>query len=292
MEPNRDSARPGRLQCARGFTLIELLVVIAIIAVLAALLLPSLTRAKQKAQGVQCMNNHRQLAVAWRLYTEDNSDTLLHASGPYNDANNDPYAWCTGKLDYNGNNRSNWDPAADIMKSPMWPYCGKQLNIWKCPSDRSVVSVSGVNKPRVRTMCVNTYLGGFNGVADPYLTGMGNQTIYLKFHQLANPGWSKIFLFIDEREDAINCGNFYTDMRGYSPPDPARYVFQDLPASYHASSGGLSYTDGHSEIHRWRDRLVLRPIVTGGTIYNGVSAIPSPSSPDVAFLQDVATRPK
>ena len=65
---------------SRGFTLIELLVVIAIIAILAALLLPALTRAKLKAQGVQCMNNHRQLAIAWRMYTEDNNDKLLYAS--------------------------------------------------------------------------------------------------------------------------------------------------------------------------------------------------------------------
>ena len=117
-----------------AFTLIELLVVIAIIAILAALLLPALGRAKLKAQGVQCMNNHRQLAFAWRMYTEDNRDVLLYASGKPVGVF-EPYSWCNGRMDFNTANKSNWDPTVDIMQSPMWPYCGKNLGIWKCPSD-------------------------------------------------------------------------------------------------------------------------------------------------------------
>src|SRR2546421_963998 len=101
----------------RGFTLIELLVVIAIIAILAAMLLPTLTRAKLKAWGAQCMSNERQLSMAWRMYTEDNADVLLFASGDALTMSNDPYAWCTGGLDFNGGNPSNWDPAQDIVKS-------------------------------------------------------------------------------------------------------------------------------------------------------------------------------
>jgi prepilin-type N-terminal cleavage/methylation domain-containing protein len=108
---------------SRGFTLIELLVVIAIIAILAALLLPSLARAKLKAQGVQCMNNHRQLAIAWRMYTEDNADKLLYASATVSSLSTWdstwPYTWCTGKMDFNAGNASNWDPNVDIYKSPM-----------------------------------------------------------------------------------------------------------------------------------------------------------------------------
>jgi prepilin-type N-terminal cleavage/methylation domain-containing protein len=130
-----------------GFTLIELLVVIAIIAILAALLLPALGRGKLKAQGVQCMNNHRQLAIAWRMYTEDNNDNLLYASATVTSLNTWdptwPYTWCTGKMDFNSGNVSNWDPSVDIHKSPMWPYCGKNLSIWRCPADRSYVMFGG-----------------------------------------------------------------------------------------------------------------------------------------------------
>jgi prepilin-type N-terminal cleavage/methylation domain-containing protein len=144
-----------------GFTLIELLVVIAIIAILAALLLPALNRAKLKAQGIQCMNCHRQLALAWRMYTDDNRDLLLYASG--NVTAFEPGVWMGGTMDFDPGNPSNWDPSVDIYQSPMWPYCGKNPTIFKCPADRSYVVVNGQNKPRVRTMVMNLYLGGFDG---------------------------------------------------------------------------------------------------------------------------------
>src|SRR5512140_2132391 len=103
---------------ARGFTLIELLVVIAIIAILAALLLPALTRAKLKAQGVQCMNNTRQLATAWRMYTDDSNDNLPYASADVAFLNTWHvswlYTWCTGKMDFDSTRASNWDPTVDI----------------------------------------------------------------------------------------------------------------------------------------------------------------------------------
>ncbi len=277
-----------------GFTLIELLVVIAIIAILAGLLLPALGRAKQKAQGLQCLDNHRQLTLAWRMYTDDNNDTLLYASeGLYGDPRVDNYAWVRGLLNFDPKNRSNWDVNEDIKKSPLWPYCGQSAAIWKCPADRSVVMVQGRTMSRVRSMCMNLWVGGFGGMdaglsddGDATRVGGGTWRVYLKASDFVDPGPAKTFLFLDVREDSIDYGNFAVDMRGW-PDSPAKTGFYDLPASYHNHAGGLSYADGHSEIKRWLDPRTM-PSVISGTWLADVYA--SPNNPDVAWLQERATR--
>jgi prepilin-type N-terminal cleavage/methylation domain-containing protein/prepilin-type processing-associated H-X9-DG protein len=278
----------ARRRVRGGFTLIELLVVIAIIAILAAMVLPALRRAKEKGQGIQCMNNNRQLAIGWLMYAQDNNDHFVYASddgtGTRNPTNQ--YAWTSSHLDYDPNNRANWDINADITIGPLWPYY-KSAGIYKCPADHSFIVVNGVAKPRVRTISMNFYLGGFAGqnINNAY-------QLYFKLSDLnaRSPTPTKTFLFLDEREDVINWGNFATVMNGYSPSDPSQFEFdQDLPGMYHNRACGFSFCDGHSEIKKWLDPRTTPPLQTGVYI---IQTWPAPRDVDVAWLQDHTTRPK
>jgi prepilin-type N-terminal cleavage/methylation domain-containing protein len=296
MKVNGAGSLSTRRFCA--FTLIELLVVIAIIAILAAMLLPALTKGKLKAQGIQCMNNHRHLMLAWRMYTDDNRDVLLYSTATPG-SSYAPYSWVQGVLDFNPANRSNWDVNYDIKKSPLWPYCGTSVGIWKCPADRSTVvpnfgTFAGQNVPRVRSMSMSIWVGG-------WMHTDGSQTddgcsgpewlVYKKSTEMVNPGPTKTWVFLDEREDKINYGNFFTDMTGY-PDSPQSCQFHfDMPGFYHHRACGFSFADGHAELKRWFDGRTMPPVQTGGS-WSSQEYVPSPRNLDIIWLQERSTRKK
>ena len=270
-----------------GFTLVELLVVIAIIAILAALLLPALARTKGRAQAIQCMNNHRHLMLAWKMYTDDNNDVLLYASPDafYTPAIL-PYVWVQGWMNFDPSNPSNWDVNQDIAKSPLWTYCGQSAAIWRCPADTSYVTVNGKNLPRVRSMSMNFWVGGFGGSTYGLPAGNENWKVYLKMSDMVDPGPSQTFVFLDMRQDSIDIGNFAPDMAGW-PDHPERNAFYDLPGSYHNRAGGFSFADGHAEIKRWTDDRTMPLLIPEGEIYDEYA---SPMNQDVTWLQAHSTR--
>jgi prepilin-type N-terminal cleavage/methylation domain-containing protein/prepilin-type processing-associated H-X9-DG protein len=270
-----------------AFTLIELLVVIAIIAILAALLLPSLQSAKSESMGIKCMSNMRQMALGWRMYAQDNREFIVLASqsGTANDPLN-KYAWTQQTEDFT-DSAYNYDPTVDITVGPLYPFIGSYW-VYRCPSDTSMINHGGQLLPRVRTVSMNFYLGGFGG------TGGGNYPIYTKTTDLISgrsPGPSDTWVFVDERQDCINWGNFATDMAGDEPNDPAEYEFsEDMPGMYHNLSAGFAFADGHATIQHWLDFRTTPPLQppkmgASGTTGPAVPTLHVPRDQDVRWLQ-------
>lgn len=260
-----------------GFTLIELLVVIAIIAILAGMLLPALSKAKQKAQNIMCVSNMKQLTLAWIMYADDFNDNLV-----WNDMEDQQYGWVRGVLDYNAANPHNTNIAylRDPQYAALWPYTGA-TGIYRCPADRSYVEAGGIRTPRIRSISMSQAMNS----RDDWL-GFLTRADYWVFRKMSDihvMGHSKAYVFIDEHPDSINFGDFAVAMNDGIPP--TRVFIIDYPSSSHGGAGGLSFADGRAEIKRWRDPRTMPP-------YRNQSlnlVVPSPNNQDMVFMSEHAS---
>jgi prepilin-type N-terminal cleavage/methylation domain-containing protein len=279
------STHPARGRSRPAFTLIELLVVIAIIAILAAMLLPSLARAKCKAAAVSCLNNTRQLMVAWQMYAHDNNDRIvpaLHGSEARNGTGDPVYGvgWVEGWLDWTtGSDNTNLDFLINDKFAKLAQYVSKSKNVFKCPADvfLSAPQRTAGWSARSRSLAGNVGVGPGNAETAGSWDAIYKH--YIKTSEFLYPGAAETWVFNDEHPDSINDAAFF---------NPNQFQVRDVPAAYHCGAAGFSFADGHSETHKWRGCLaqprVRQVVAVDGQYINGTISSTVPNDPDIHWL--------
>lgn len=263
--------------CWHAFTLIELLVVIAIIAILAALLLPTSNRVNASARGAACLNNSKQLGLAWHLYSDDNAGWLVNngvADGWPVHTSPETYLtvetpnWVYGWMD--------WDRTPDntngqlIANGLLFPYT-QERKLYKCPADRyvSVKQSSGGITERVRSVSMNAFI---RGSARPGVFWVPGFASYAKESDITAP--PQLWVFADENADTINDGWL---MIMIETADPNQWG--DVPGSYHNGACVFSFADGHNEMHKWRSPKTCPSVAYTRT------RIQDPGSVDIQWMR-------
>jgi prepilin-type N-terminal cleavage/methylation domain-containing protein len=266
----------------KGFTLIELLVVIAIIAILAAMLLPALTHAKTEAISTQCMSNKKQLQLSWAMYANDFNDHLVinaDQSQPYTVGTSVMQDWCEGIM--------NWDTPPDPVNTntlyltdpkvaSLGSYNANSYNIYWCPADsylNSAQHAQGWNH-RCRSIAMDGAVGdGFKYT----FSNWGNEKMWwaVKGANLIAPGPALSWVFIDEHPDSIDDEILYVNPAETSGTG----VFTELPASLHNYACGVSFADGHAEIHKW-----VNPETIHKVTYTSIDQVSVTANKDLAWL--------
>jgi prepilin-type N-terminal cleavage/methylation domain-containing protein len=261
-----------------GFTLIELLVVIAVIAILAALLLPALSVAKEKARKIQCVNNQRQLALAWHLYPDDNGDRLPPNGQGSADTLDGNKLWVVGDSHLDPSAYTNRDYLVDRRYAAFADYLGAPA-IYKCPSDRSTVLLGGQSYPKLRSYSLNGYMNWEQPADFGFLST--RYWIFQKTADLAPATPAELLTFLDVAPGNLCLSAFVIHLGGFTG------LYYHLPSVQHGRSGVLTFADGHVGAHRWIDPTTTQ-LAKENWIPDHIS-LQFPGNPDLEWLKEHAS---